>query len=143
MIDDYAQRGIQTNGLRLSGGPISPHWSRNGGLRGVESRLPGRIAPPIMENSRSENIFSEEPVKGQAWAFPDPDANVSAPSIRASTISRRNSQASSFTNSLYSELNRPLPAGQHGMTCPIEHPSFGLTHCRTPRSPSSHCHANA
>lgn len=114
------QRGIQTNGLRLSGGPISPHWSRNGGFRNVESRLPGRIAPPIMENPRSENIFSEEPVKGQAWAFPDPGANsISAPSVRpASTISRRNSQASSFTNSLYSDLNRPLPAGQHGTFCP-------------------------
>ena len=107
------QRGIQTNGLRLSSGsgPASPHWSRASNHRSLEARLPGRIAPPIMEHPRSEGMFAEEPVRGQPWAFPDPEAS----SIRApSTISRKNSQASSFTNSIYSELNRPLPQGQHG-----------------------------
>lgn len=105
------QRGIQTNGLRLSGGsgPISPHWSRSSVPRSLEARLPGRIAPPIMEHPRSEGMFAAEPVRGQPWAFPDPDASGVRP---GSTISRRNSQASSFTNSIYSELSRPLPQGQ-------------------------------
>lgn len=107
------QRGIQGNGLRLSSGsgPISPHWSRNNVPRSLEARLPGRIAPPIMEHPRSEGMFAAEPVRGQPWAFPDPDASAVRP---GSTISRRNSQASSFTNSIYSELSRPLPPGQHG-----------------------------
>ncbi|KAK5953250.1 hypothetical protein OHC33_005818 [Knufia fluminis] len=102
------QRGIQNNGLRLSNGsiPASPHWSRNS----ITQRNPiaGRIAPPIMEHPRDRSQFAAEPTRGQPWAFPDPDE--SAP---GSMISRRNSQASSFTNSIYSELNRPLPPGQH------------------------------
>ena len=105
------QRGIQTNGVRLSNGsaPISPHWSRNS----ITSRNPiaGRIAPPIMEHPRDRSQFAPEPTRGQPWAFPDPDESAVQP---GSVISRRNSQASSFTNSIYSELNRPLPHGQHG-----------------------------
>lgn len=109
------QRGIHTNSLRLSSGSglTSPGgWSRNGIPTSLGARVSGRIAPPIMEHPRSEGMFAAEPVRGQPWAFPDPDATDLRPS---STISRRNSQASSFTNSIYSELNRPLPPGQHGL----------------------------
>jgi len=106
------QRGIHTNGSRLSNSsvPISPHWSRNS----MTSRNPiaGRIAPPIMEHPRDRSQFAAEPTRGQPWAFPDPDESAIRPE---SVISRRNSQASFSTNSLYSELNRPLPPGQHGM----------------------------
>lgn len=124
------QRGIQTNSLRLSSGsgPISPHWSRSSVPRGVEARLPGRIAPPILEHPRSEGMFAAEPVRGQPWAFPDPDASSARPE---STISRRNSQASSFTNSIYSELNRPLPSGQHGMWLELKSDLYTNT-VRTP-----------
>lgn len=123
------QRGIQTNSLRLSSGsgPISPHWSRNSVPRSVEARLPGRIAPPIMEHPRSEGMFAAEPVRGQPWAFPDPDASARP----GSTISRRNSQASSFTNSIYSELNRPLPAGQQGKVLRTFHGLKTNLFCRT------------
>lgn len=112
------QRGIQTNGMRMSNGsiPISPHWSRNS----ITQRNPiaGRIAPPIMEHPRDRSQFAPEPTRGQPWAFPDPDADE--PAVQpGSIISRRNSQASSFTNSIYSELNRPLPPGQHGKTVPV------------------------
>lgn len=108
------QRGIQTNGYRdaryPSGGPISPLWPRGGQRYG--SGVAPRIAPPIMENPRSEGMFAAEPVRGQPWAFPDTDAGPARPD---SIVSRRNSHASSFTtNSIYSEVNRQLPPGQQG-----------------------------
>ena len=107
------QRGIQTNGYRHSGGsaPMSPYWSKNGISTSLASRLPGRIAPPIMEHPRSEGMFAEEPVRGQPWAFPDPGAPEGP--RRDSQISRRASDASSFTNSIYSDMSR-LPPGQQG-----------------------------
>jgi len=112
------QRGIQSNGLRLSNGsiPVSPHWSRNSFSQ--RNGIAGRIAPPIMEHPRDRSAYAAEPTRGQPWAFPDPDESDVRPE---STISRRNSQASSFTNSLYSELNRPLPPGQHGMQNTLIH----------------------
>ena len=103
------QRGIQCNGMRLSNGnvPVSPHWSGNS----ITQRNPiaRRIAPPIMERPRDRSQFAPEPTRGRPWAFPDPDESVAG-----SLISRRSSQASSFTNSIYSELDRPLPPRQHG-----------------------------
>lgn len=111
------QRGIQNGSIRYSAGSgiSSPGaWGRTNGVpTSLGARVASRIAPPIVEHPRSEGMFAAEPVRGQPWAFPDPDA----PGIRpGSTISRRNSAASSFTNSLYSDLNRPLPHGQQGMT---------------------------
>jgi len=130
------QRGIHTNGARLSNGsvPISPHWSRNS----ISSRNPiaGRIAPPIMEHPRDRSQFAAEPTRGQPWAFPDPDESPVRPE---SVISRRNSQASSFTNSLYSELNRPLPPGQHGM----QYTSISHVDINTPTELPDHHHHTA
>lgn len=105
------QRGIGSVRNSAGSGLASPHWSRNGVPRSLEARVAGRIAPPIMEHPRTTEQFGAEPVKGQPWAFPDPDV-TGRPS---STISRRNSQASFSTASIYSEFNRPLPHGQHGM----------------------------
>ena len=104
------QRGIGSVRSSAGSGLSSPHWSRNGVPRSLGDRVAGRIAPPIMEHPRGTEQFGAEPVKGQPWAFPDPDV-TGRPS---STISRRNSQASFSTTSIYSEFNRPLPHGQHG-----------------------------
>lgn len=104
------QRGIGSVRNSAGSGLSSPHWSRSGPPRSLEARVAGRIAPPIMEHPRGTEQFGAEPVKGQPWAFPDPDV-TGRPS---STISRRNSQASFSTASIYSEFNRPLPHGQHG-----------------------------
>lgn len=107
------QRGIQTNGLRYSSGsvPISPIWPRANSRFG--SGVTPRIAPPIMENPTREGMYAAEPTRGQAWAFPDTDAPAGS-GRPDSTMSRRDSYASSFTNSIYSDLNRPLPPGQQG-----------------------------
>lgn len=107
------ERGILTNGYRGprsssgSGGPMSPMWPRSSEQRGF---VAGRVAPPIHENPRSEVHLAEAPTRGQAWAFPDPDAGPVRP---PSNFSRRNSFAESFTSSIYSDRSR-LPPGQQG-----------------------------
>ena len=106
------ERGIQTNGYRgprySASGPLSPLGPRNsrGGFTA------GRVAPPIMENPRSEIYAAPAPTAGQPYAFPDPDlAKAERP---GSTYSRRNSYADSFSSSIFTQDSR-LPPGQQGM----------------------------
>ena len=104
------ERGIQTNGSyrgpRYSGGPISPL-----GPRGSKSGFAaGRVAPPIMENPRSDIYNAPEPTAGRPYAFPDPDVRPDRP---GSQYSRRGSFAESYTSSLYTTDSR-LPPGQQG-----------------------------
>lgn len=114
------ERGIQTNGSyrgpRYSGhsassvplSPLGPRSSRGG-------FAPGRIAPPIIENPRSEVYNAPAPTAGQPYAFPDPDLDQGKVEPRpGSTYSRRNSYAESFSSSLFTSDSR-LPPGQQGM----------------------------
>ncbi len=107
------ERGIQTNGsyrgprYSASGplSPLGPRTSRTGFTA-------GRVAPPIMENPRSEIYAAPAPTAGQPYAFPDPDL-ASKPERPGSTYSRRNSYADSFTSSIFTQDSR-LPPGQQG-----------------------------
>ena len=104
------ERGIQTNGYQgpryATSGPMSPLGPRTsrGGFTA------GRVAPPILENPRSDIYNAEAPTAGQAYAFPDPEARPERPQ---SNYSRRNSYAESFTSSIYTTDSR-LPPGQQG-----------------------------
>jgi hypothetical protein len=105
------ERGIQTNGSYRG-----PRYSASGPLSPLGPRpsksgfAAGRVAPPIMENPRSDIYNAPAPTAGQPYAFPDPDVRPERP---GSQYSRRNSFADSFTSSLYTTDSR-LPAGQQG-----------------------------
>ncbi|CAF9920804.1 MAG: hypothetical protein GOMPHAMPRED_002141 [Gomphillus americanus] len=85
------ERGIPTtNGLRTSRSsaqlPMSPMPSH------AEQRPAfGRVAPPIGRNPRSEVYNANEPIPGQAYAFPDaPDSQPGALPPKSSHGSRSN-----------------------------------------------------
>ena len=92
-----------------------------------EQRLnyPPRIAPPIGRNPRSDIYNANEPIQGQAYAFPDPPtmqpgdlppipgtrSTTSADDPRSYNFSRRDSGHSSITSSIVTSDSR-LPPGQ-------------------------------
>jgi hypothetical protein len=140
------ERGIQANGSyrgpRYSGGPISPLGPRSS----KSGFAAGRVAPPIMENPRSDIYNAPVPTAGQPYAFPDPDVRPERP---GSQYSRRGSFADSFTSSLYTTDSR-LPPGQQGSKTnyttlvspanPLQNyqmPTLTITNCRTSMSKES------
>ncbi|KAI9806683.1 MAG: hypothetical protein M1825_006140 [Sarcosagium campestre] len=68
------ERGINQESARTNGFKSSAPSSATTSLG---RRVPGRIAPPISNDERSDwkSQHSENPTKGQPWAFPDPESS--------------------------------------------------------------------
>ena len=79
-----------------------------------------RTAPVISANPMREVYNADKPTAGQPYAFPDPDMNtrssgsVDDPRSAASTaMSRRDSDHTSVTSSVFTTESSRLPPGQH------------------------------
>lgn len=105
-------RGSRTSGTMPQTSPLSrfPGESRQA--------YSSRTAPIISANPKKEVYSAEKPTAGQPYAFPDPDMSQRSsgsnddPRSTSTMLSRRNSDHTSITSSIFTSDSR-LPPGQH------------------------------
>lgn len=105
-------RGSRTSGTMQQTSPLSrfPGESRQA--------YSSRTAPIISANPKKEVYSAEKPTAGQPYAFPDPEMSQRSsgsnddPRSTSTMLSRRNSDHTSITSSIFTSDSR-LPPGQH------------------------------
>lgn len=116
-------RSSRTSGsMQQAASPLSPYPG--------ESRhaYNSRTAPIIIANPKKDVYNAEKPTTGQPYAFPDPEISARSsasnddPRSTSTMLSRRNSDHTSITSSVFTSDSR-LPPGQHrlddGKSCPV------------------------
>lgn len=105
-------RGSRTSGTMPQASPLG-RWP--GESRQAYS---SRTAPIISANPKKEVYSAEKPTAGQPYAFPDPEMSQRSsgsnddPRSASAMLSRRNSDHTSITSSIFTSDSR-LPPGQH------------------------------
>lgn len=116
------ERGIGPTANGVRGSRTSSTMQQTSPL----SRFPGesrqayssRTAPIISANPKKEVYSAEKPTAGQPYAFPDPEMSQRSsgsnddPRSTSTMLSRRNSDHTSITSSIFTSDSR-LPPGQH------------------------------
>lgn len=116
-------RSSRTSGSMQQTSPLNPNQYPGESRQAYTSRT----APIISANPVKAVYNAEKPTAGQPYAFPDPEISARSsgsgddPRSSSAVLSRRGSDHTSVSNSLYTNDSR-LPPGQHrlddGKPCP-------------------------
>lgn len=105
-------RGSRTSGTMPQTSPLSRYPGES------RQAYSSRTAPIISANPKKEVYSAEKPTAGQPYAFPDPEMSQRSsgsnddPRSASAMLSRRNSDHTSITSSIFTSDSR-LPPGQH------------------------------
>lgn len=127
---------------RISNG-YQPSAERNPHDRGDRDSLNKsiRTAPTITGPTTSNIARAAEPIKGQAWAFPEEEQLQRMPSQAHSLIdSRRSSVAESFASSQFTHESR-LPPGQRNLDDGLTTPDYHRMSSNSGEFPAVHHHS--
>lgn len=122
-------RSSRTSGsMHQAASPLSPFPGES------RQAYTSRTAPIIKANPMKEVYNAEKPTTGQPYAFPDPEMSARSsasnedPRSASTMISRRNSDHTSITSSVFTSDSR-LPPGQHRLDDGKCTPTFRLETC--------------
>lgn len=139
-------RSSRTSGSMQQTSPLNPNQYPGESRQAYTTRT----APIISANPMKEVYNAEKPTAGQPYAFPDPEISARSsgsgddPRSSSAVLSRRNSDHTSLTSSLFTS-DSLLPPGQHrlddGKPCPHRLDIFDTKLRLPPEMSGTHHHS--